>query len=223
MRLTKMEHSCVLLERGTSRLYVDPGKFTTPLTEVAHVDGVVITHEHDDHWTPEQLARIAQRSPRVPILTTAATAELIAALKIPDLGEVTVGVPGERYQLGAFTVDCFGGTHAEIHSSIPRIDNLGVVINGEFAYAGDAYLAPPSSLELKVLAVPSYGPWMRIADSLDFILEVRPRAVLSCHEMLLAKAGKELANGRIRDVVASYGGLYLQPDPYEPLELDDLH
>lgn len=222
MRLTKMEHACMLLERGTNRLYIDPGKFTTPLTEVSHVDGVVITHEHDDHWTPEQLARIAQRSPGVPVLTTAATADAIAAAPIPELGTVTVGVPGESYQLGAFKVVGFGGTHAEIHSSMPRVDNLGVVVNGEFAYAGDAYLAPPSSFDIKVLAVPAYGPWMRIADTMDFITQVRPRAVLSCHEMLLAKSGKDLANARIRAAVESYGGLYLQPNSYDAIELDDL-
>ena len=220
MRLTKLEHACILLERGANRCYIDPGKFTTPVTIVSHVDVIIITHEHNDHWTPEQLTRIAQRSPNVPVITTKATAEKIREARIPDLGVVKVAVPGETYTYGAFTIQAFGGKHAEIHSSIPVVDNIGVVVNSEFAYGGDAYEVPP--VPVKVLAVPSYGPWMRIADSLEYIQQARPKATISVHEMLLAKAGKDLANARIQYATEEYGGLYLQPDTYDPIELDDI-
>lgn len=223
MRLTKLEHSCVLLEKGPNRLYVDPGKFTTPITETSHVDAVIITHEHDDHWTPEQLSRIASRSPGVKVLTTEATAAQLRTADIRDLGEVIVGRAGERVHLGEFTVICFGGTHAEIHSSIPLIDNIGIVVDGDFAYGGDSYELPPGGFTIGALAVPTYGPWMRIAESIDFILEVRPRAVFGVHEMLLARAGKDLAASRLREAVESYGGKFLDLKPFDVIELDDLN
>lgn len=208
MQITKFEHSCILLEQSARRLYLDPGKFTTPLTECGSVDGVVITHEHDDHFVVEQLARIAKQSPNVQVLTTARVADLIDAAELEDIGTVHIAAPGETVQLGAFSITVFGGTHAEIHSSIPRIDNIGVVVNGTFAYAGDAYDPIPAGFDIQLLAVPAYGPWMRMADSIDYLLSVRPQAAFAVHEMLLSRPGKELANARFQAAAESYGGTY---------------
>lgn len=220
MRITKLEHACLMLEKGQRRLCLDPGKFTTPITEASQVDAVVVTHEHDDHWTPEQLGRIAARSPGVQVLTTERTAQLVQQARIPDLGEVHVGRPGETISLGAFSVTCFGGEHAEIHSSIPIVDNLGVVVDGAVAYGGDAYDLPPDAFEIDLLAVPANGPWMRIADSIDFVIAVRPRHVMGVHEMLLSRAGKELAAARLRDAAEQVGAEFVDLAPYAVLDLD---
>lgn len=220
MRITKLEHACLLLEKGQRRLYLDPGKFTTPITETSQVDAVVVTHEHDDHWTPDQLARIAARSPGVQVLTTARTAQLIREARIRDLGEVHVGRAGETVALGAFSITCFGGMHAEIHSSIPLVENLGVVVDGAVAYGGDAYDLPPETFEVDLLAVPANGPWMRIADSIDFVLAVRPRRVIGVHEMLLSRPGKELAAARLRAAAEQVGADFVDLQPYGVLDLD---
>ena len=74
MRLTKLEHAAVVLEDSGDKLYIDPGKFTTPITESAGAVAVVITHEHDDHWTPEQLKRIRDANPGVRIFGPAGVA-----------------------------------------------------------------------------------------------------------------------------------------------------
>jgi hypothetical protein len=35
-----------------------------------------------------------------------------------------------------------GGRHSVIHSSIPVIDNVGVLVNDAFYYPGDSYAVP---------------------------------------------------------------------------------
>ncbi|WP_344289923.1 MBL fold metallo-hydrolase, partial [Agromyces lapidis] len=74
MRLTKLEHAALVIEHSGDKLYLDPGKFTTPITESAGAVAVVITHEHDDHWTPDQLARIVEQNPEVRIFGPAGVA-----------------------------------------------------------------------------------------------------------------------------------------------------
>ena len=219
MRITKLEHACLLLEKGQRRLYVDPGKFTTPITETGQVDAVVITHEHDDHWTPEQLARIAARSPGVQVLTTERTAHAIREARIRDLGELHIGRPGETIALGAVSIICFGGVHAEILEH-PRVDNLGIVVGGAVVYGGDAYDLPPEPIDVDLLAVPANGPWMRIADSIDHVLAVRPRRVIGVHEMLLSQPGKDLAAARLRAAAEQVGGEFVDLQPYDALDLD---
>src|SRR5690242_15088070 len=68
MKLTKLEHAALILEDDGARLFIDPGSFTTPITEATGTVAVVITHEHADHWTPEQLKRILDQSPDAVIL-----------------------------------------------------------------------------------------------------------------------------------------------------------
>lgn len=216
MRITKLEHACMLIEDGGHRMFIDPGSFTTPITEAANVDAVVITHEHDDHWTPVQLSRIAERSPGVQVVTTAATKARIAEANIEGLGAVIIGAPGATYEVGAFTVTCFGGKHAVIHSSIPQIDNLGVVVNGEFAYGGDAYTLPPVPVE--VLAVPLHAPWMRMAESIDYLVEAKPRLAIGVHDGLLNQQGRAFIGARIHDAAAQHGIDFRVLAPYETLE-----
>jgi L-ascorbate metabolism protein UlaG (beta-lactamase superfamily) len=217
VRVTKFEHSCLQIEDGGRRCFIDPGKFTTPITDAAQVDLVAITHEHDDHWTPEQLRRLAERSPGLTVVTTPATAAKIHEAEIEGIRNVIIGKPGATYEVGAFKIACYGGKHAEIHSSIPIIDNLGVVINGQLAYGGDAYDLPAG--EIAALAVPAYGPWMRMAESMDLLATVKPKRAFAVHEMLLAMPGKQLAAARFAEVAEHVGTEFLDLAPYDSVTI----
>lgn len=220
MRLTKLEHSCLMLERGTDRLLIDPGKFTTPLTDCANVAAVVITHEHDDHWTKEQIGRVLAKSPGATIFATAAVLDQLASQDV-EAELLRLASPGDEAQAGPFRLRFHGGRHAEIHRSIPRVDNVGVLVDETFYAGGDAYDAP-RDVRIGTLAVPAYGPWMRIADSIDYILELATRAVVPVHEMTLARAGKELAIERLRWAAEEAGGVLLDLAPYETADLRDV-
>lgn len=223
MKLTKLEHAGMMLEKSGSKTMIDPGKFTTPITDSAATVAIVVTHEHDDHWTPEQLSRIAERSKDVRIFAPAGAVAKIAETDVVQAAEIVPVKAGDEAEAGPFTLRFFGGVHAEIHHSIPRIDNIGVVVNDAFAYAGDAYDRPLGGdgepLAVDTLAVPAYGPWMRMADSMDFIDAVRPDRVVAVHEMLLSKAGKTLSATRFRAVIEALGGEYLDLQPYESAEI----
>ena len=52
MKVTKFEHSCLVVDQSNHTLIIDPGSFTMPLNHVRKVVAIVITHEHPDHWTP---------------------------------------------------------------------------------------------------------------------------------------------------------------------------
>ena len=54
---------------------VDPGGLTNPVLGLKDVDAVVITHEHADHWTGDQLQRILDSSPSAVLLGPAGVAK----------------------------------------------------------------------------------------------------------------------------------------------------
>ena len=212
MRLTKFEHAALLLEEAGSKLFVDPGSFTTALTDTANTAAVVITHEHADHWTPEQLNRVIEMNPGVPIYGPDGVAAAAGDF------EITVVHAGDTVQAGPFTLRFFGGKHAEIHSSIPIVDNVGVLINDELFYPGDSFTIP-ENVEVDVLAVPSSAPWLKAAEFIDYVLAVKPKRTFATHEMVNSAAGKQMANGRIAWATEQNGGEFVQLEPGDTLDI----
>ncbi|GAB3605697.1 MBL fold metallo-hydrolase [Conyzicola nivalis] len=211
MKLTKHEHATLVLEKANETLVVDPGAFTLPLTEVRHVVAIVITHEHPDHWTPEQLDRILEMNPDAKIYGPQGVA--IAASAYP----VIVVRDGDEIAAGGFTLRFFGEKHAVIHSSLPTIDNVGVLVDGAVFYPGDSFTIPP--VEVDVLAVPAGAPWLKIGEAIDYVAAVKPKRSFPTHQMVLSVIGSNMANDRIKAVTEANGGEFFPLEPGQSLEL----
>jgi len=220
MRVTKFEHATMVLEKGGEALVIDPGSFLSA-TEFRRVAGIVVTHEHADHWTPEHLTRILADNPGARVLGPAGVAAAIAAsaARTPSGDPVPVETvaAGETAEVGPFRLAFFGGRHAVIHSSIPVIDNLGVLVDEAFYYPGDSFAEP--GVPVDVLAAPVGAPWLKISEAMDFVLAVAPRRAFGAHEMTLSVAGKTLGAQRLAWAVEQGGGSYADLQPGEELEL----
>lgn len=212
MKITKFEHSAMILEKAGKRLVIDPGNFLS-LTDFPDVVGVVITHEHPDHWTPDHLGRILRDSPGAEVFAPAA---VVAAAAAEDI-TAQPSTPGVTVEIGPFELTFFGGHHAVIHESIPVIDNVGVIVDGEFAYAGDSFALP--GVPITTLAVPAGAPWMKLAESMDYVLAVKPQHAFAVHEMPLSLWGVELASSRLTWAMEQVGGEFHRLAPSETLDI----
>src|ERR1019366_1757350 len=110
MRITKYEHACFVATIAEKKLIDDPGSFTVPLPDTNNVVAVVVTHEHADPWTAEQLQRIKDNIPEVKFFAPAGVA--VAATDF----EFTVVHGGDTITVDPFTLRFFGEQHAQIHS-----------------------------------------------------------------------------------------------------------
>lgn len=212
MRVTKHEHATLRIDESGDSLLIDPGSFTTPLDDLTSVVAVVITHEHPDHWTPEHLDRILRSAPGIPIFATAGVAAATAD------HEITVVAPGDTVSAGRFTLRFFGGEHAVIHSSLPTIGNVGVMVNDELYYPGDSY-AIPEDVTVDTLAAPLGAPWLKIGEAMDFVLAVRPRRAFGVHDMTLSVIGRDMHRARLRWATEQGGGEFFALDPGASLDL----
>ena len=212
MRLTKLEHASLILEDSGKKLFIDPGSYTTAITEAAQTVAIVITHEHADHWTPEQIDRILSKNPDARIFGPAGVAAAAAG------HQVEVVKAGDQIEVGPFTLRFFGEKHAVIHQSIPIIDNVGVLVNGTVYYGGDSYTVP-DGVDVDVHAVPAGAPWLKIGDVMDYVLAVKPRRTFPTHEMTLSKAGKDISNTRIKWATEQNGGEFFALVPGDTLDV----
>lgn len=214
MRITKYEHACLLLTVGDDSIVIDPGVFLTP-PDFTGVDAVVITHEHTDHWTAEQVRRILDKNPDARIIAPQGVAD--AAAEFADEFTVDVVAAGDKVEVGSFVLEFFGGQHAVIHESIPVVDNLGVLVNGELYYAGDSYTVP--EVPVGTLAAPIGAPWLKIGDAMDYVLAVKPKRAFYVHDMTLSVAGKQLGATRLAWATEQGGGTFTELQPGETLDV----
>ena len=212
MRITKQEHACLILESSGKTLVIDPGVFTTALVGLTEVVAVVITHEHGDHWTADQLTRIVKSSPDAKLYGPEGV-----ALAATDF-DITIVKDGDTINAAPFSLRFFGEKHAVIHSSIPIVDNVGVLVNDALYYPGDSFTVP-EGVEVDVLAAPVGAPWLKIGDAIDFVLAVRPRRAFATHEMVLSTAGKAMGGDRLKWAVEQGGGEYVALEPGDTLDL----
>jgi L-ascorbate metabolism protein UlaG (beta-lactamase superfamily) len=210
VRITKYEHATLQLGLGDENLVIDPGVFLSH-PDVPNVVAIVITHEHSDHWSADQLGRILEKNPDAKIFGPQGVADAATDF------EVEVVAAGDVVEVGAFKLEFFGGEHAVIHESIPVIDNVGVLVNDELYYAGDSYTVP--DVEVGTLAAPVGAPWLKIGDAMDYVLAVKPKRAFYLHDMTLSVAGKQMAAARLAWATEQSGGTFTELQPGETLDV----
>ena len=211
MKVTKYEHAALLIEKDGHRLVIDPGTFLASMGSPTDVVTVVITHEHGDHWTAERLDQLIAANPGIRILAPQGVAD--AAVGYPV--EVVHG--GDRVTIEPFDLRFFGEKHAQIHSSMPPVDNVGVLVDDALYYGGDSYTLP--GVPVDTLAVPIGAPWLKIGEAIDYALAVAPKRAFPTHDGTLSQPGKEIGGAHMKRLLATIGADYVVLEPGDSLEL----
>ena len=210
MRLVKYSHSCVRLE-GDGVLVIDPGGFSETVA-LDGVDAVLITHEHPDHLNLDALTEALSGRPEVRIFTHPDVVP-----KLGDLASITTTVnSGDDFTAAGFGVRAYGGLHAVIHPDLPRVANLGYAIDGTVYHPGDSFDVP-ADVRVDTLFVPVSAPWLKVAESVDFIRAVKPRRAYALHDALLNDLGAPLVERVINQLS---GAEYQRLSPGTVLDLD---
>ncbi|MGW4804789.1 MBL fold metallo-hydrolase [Kitasatospora sp. NPDC004272] len=186
MHLTKHTHACVTLTKDDARIVIDPGAFTPEAADaVAAATAVLITHEHPDHFDAELLDRALETRPDLRVFGPQAVVERWSAHR----GRATAVRAGDRVTVAGFDLAVFGELHAAIHRDVPRVTNLGYLVDGRLYHPGDAYHVPDAPVE--TLLLPTSGPWTGIGAAADYVRELAPQRLIQIHEVMLSRIGQE--------------------------------
>lgn len=204
MKLTKYAHACFTLEKDNGTLVVDPGVWSTDFVVPENVIGVIVTHEHADHFDIEKLTAIIEKNPDAMIIAHEDITKQITELPTKSVKS------SDLIEVGPFSLEFFGELHAVIHPSYPRVANLGVMINETVYYPGDSFTQPEKPI--KVLALPITAPWLKISEVMDFCSTVKSDLVFPTHDAIASDFGKALPDRMLPSFVKSYGGTYQRID-----------
>jgi len=187
-RLTRWGHSCVRLDRDSATLVIDPGSFSALDDALAGTTAVLVTHEHVDHVDVERVSAATREG--VDVWAPQAVVDALSGGGAA--GErLHVVRGGDSFSAGGFEVQALGEWHALIHADVPRVANVGYLVEGVL-HPGDAYV-DPAGVQVDVLLTPLGAPWLKLGDVIDYTRLVAPQKVVVVHDALLSDAGRFLA------------------------------
>ncbi len=189
--LTKKSHACVRLEKDGRTLVIDPGGYSET-DAAAGADAILVTHEHPDHFDEGRLRAAMEANPDAGIWTLRSVAEKISAA-FP--GRVHTVGHGDTFTAAGFDVQVHGELHAVIHPDIPRITNVGYLVDGRVFHPGDALTVPDHPVE--TLLLPVMAPWNKISEVIDYVREVEPQRAYDVHDALLTDLARPIYDRQI--------------------------
>jgi L-ascorbate metabolism protein UlaG (beta-lactamase superfamily) len=182
MRMTKLGHSCVRLEKDGATLVIDPGGWSgTGALDGANA--ILITHEHADHLDADAVRAAMTGDPALGLWANASVAE-----QFGDFGNRVRAVDhGDTFTAAGFGVHVYGHDHAEVYREIPIVRNTGFFVDGEVFHPGDSLTVPED--RVPTLLLPIVAPWLKTSEMIDYGREVAPQRAYAIHDAILNDNG----------------------------------
>jgi L-ascorbate metabolism protein UlaG (beta-lactamase superfamily) len=212
VQLTKHGHACVVLSADDRRLVVDPGAFTAD-DAWAGASALLVTHEHADHFVAAKVQAALDADPALELWTNSSVAEQLSG---PGARVHVVG-PGDTFTAAGFEVSVHGEWHAVIHPDVPRVRNVGFLVEGQVFHPGDALTVP--EVAVPTLLLPAHAPWSRTGELIDYLREVRAERAFGVHDGLLNDTGLGMLTGLFGERGPGQPTPYARLAPGESVEL----
>ncbi len=211
MKITKLAHSCLLVEMPgpvNRTVLFDPGDMSGELIRAAqlqHLDDIVITHEHFDHFSLPVIKELVGQFPKVRILATDSVVQ-----QLSDAGIMASTTPSDAMEL-------FESPHEKVEPLFPTPSEIGVHYLDKLTHPGDSLHFAVSK---PILALPVDGPWGTTVDALTLAIQLKPKYVIPIHDWMWRSEWREKMYGGIEGILEEQGITLVKPIDGKAFVLD---
>ena len=172
-------HASFRIEGGDLVIYIDPWK----LEDGPKADLILITHNHPDHLSLEDVAKVQKKDSIIVTVSTAAT-KLSGQIEVVRPGdEVTVrGIPVRA--VPAYNVNKFRSPGVPFHPKESGYVGFILTLEGQRIYhAGDTDSIPEmGSLDVDIALLPVSGIYVMTADeAIEAARTIKPQVAIPMH------------------------------------------
>ena len=171
-KIVRLGHDSFRIDASTC-IYIDPYQIEAGKA----ADLILVTHEHFDHCSPDDVAKIQQ--PNTVIVTEKDSAKKLS-------GDIRVVRPGERLSLDGLTIEAVPAynTNKDFHPKANGWLGFVVDIDGVRIYhAGDSDFIPEmKDLDVDIALLPVSGTYVMTADeAVEAALAINPKLAIPMH------------------------------------------
>lgn len=211
MKITKLEHSCLLVEMSAPvnrTALFDPGAMSEPYVDVdslEFLDDIFITHAHGDHCHLPLIKRLVEKFPDVRITGPREVVNKLKQEGIQATSEETEGVV------------FFDSKHEKVLPLFQPPEEIGIHYLGMLSHPGDSH----SFIETKaILALPVTAPWGSMVRAVNLALDISPQYVLPIHDWHWRDEARVQAYELMEDILADKGIKFLKLKNGVPVVID---
>lgn len=197
MTISKLGHSCVLVETDHGRLLVDPGNLSVAAhQDLTNLSIILYTHEHADHLHIASLQSLLAQNPQVQIVCNDGVGKYVT-----EAGATYQSIiDDEEMTVSGFKLRAFTSRHAEIYEEFGQVPHTGYLVDGRLFLAGDSFAVPPFPVE--ILAPAIVAPFCAARDAVHLIQAVQPTTVITMHDGQLNEAGLQTWYGLLERLLS---------------------
>lgn len=208
MKITKYNHSCLLVEDTDNQLntLIDPGNYSADVLDVEKLpklNYLLITHTHHDHCYLPFIKQVLAKNPDVTIITTSEVVEQLAKENI------TATNTGDGY----ITVEPV--PHEKVWAAI-QAQNIMVTVGGRLAHPGDSHTF---STNAEILALPVAAPWGSTTKAVEIAEQLHPKVIIPIHDFMLKDDNRQGIYGWIKAYLSPKGIDFRAVETGSPIEV----
>lgn len=209
MKITKLGHSCLLVEMPepvNRTVLFDPGVMSdVNVDSLEFLDDIVVTHEHGDHMNVELIKRLQQKFPQVRLTGSPKVAALLREEGLAAVSEMPEGM------------EVFTAPHEAVSPMFPDADNIGVHYLNKLTHPGDCTHFAETK---EILALPVTGPWGSSVEILNHAVTLKPKYIIPIHDWHWNEDARQAMYEVIAAVCDKAGITFCRVENGRPLVLD---
>lgn len=198
MKITKLGHSCLLVEMPKRTALFDPGVYSeVNVDSLEYLDDIIVTHKHPDHMDVDLIRKLQQKFPDVRIK---ASSEVTGMLNDEGL---------EPMQDSDEGVAVFDAPHEPVEPLAEQPDNMGVHYLEKLTHPGDCIHFDTS---MPILALPVTAPWGATVDAVKLAINLKPGYVIPIHDWHWNDTAREGMYKNLAKIFDEQGIGFIQPE-----------
>ena len=211
MKITRLIHSCLLIEDARANILVDPGNFSwdneqVEVENLPKIDFILITHKHADHCEPKFVQAVLNVNPDVIII---GNDEVVEELERSNIKAQTN--PPAWIEMTTLK-------HSSLWRGMPELDNTVFTLWGELTIFGDNQQLDKVNFADTVI-FPIVAPWGSLVETINYILDNPPKRVIPVHDWHLSELGQQWYYQRMADTFPDHGIEFMNLKPTGTIDL----
>lgn len=202
MRITRLVHSCLLIQEDDTNVLTDPGSYSfadalDQIKVLPKIDYILITHVHEDHCSIAFINHVLDNSPEVKIISND---EVLEHLKRNGIDSTT--------ETPDF-VEATNLNHPKLALGRPPINTVFNLWDKLTHFGDNRELSKVNLAD--TVTFPITAPWGSLVDAVDQLKSCPPKQIIPIHDWHLSDSGRSYYYDTLENVLIETEFIRLQP------------